>query len=169
MRRNFTSDQILTDQLFLNDTDAFEEIYHRHWYALYSYSFSKLKSHQDAKTIVSNVFVALWNERNTLPINFSLSAYLYSQVRNEVVKSVNNKMNNEAEEDFVEEQILPGFATQELVKARKPVTVKDVYLKPGRVRLAEVEIAPKESLLSKYYPKGGFRTIKHTLQTMLNF
>jgi RNA polymerase sigma-70 factor (ECF subfamily) len=169
MRRNFIPDQTLTDQLYHGDADAFEELYSRHWYSLYSYSFGKLKSHSDAKRIVTNVFVSLWEKRTELPITFSLSAYLYAQVRNEVVKCVNAKMNNEEESSFIEQQIIPGFASQELAKAKQPVSYKDVYPKPGRLHLSEMAETPKETLWDKYYSRNSFKGIKHALQTMLNF
>ena len=169
MRRNFTPDQTLIDQLFLDNTDAFEELYYRHWYSLYSYSYGKLKSHEDAKVIVRKVFVSLWDERNKLPLNFSLSAFLYSEVRNEVVKCVNAKMNAEAEEPFIENQILPGFASRELAKARRPVSYAHVYPKPGRLRLSEMTHSPKETVWEKYYFRSNFKSLKQALQTMLNF
>ena len=169
MRRNFTPDQTLIDELFLNNTDAFEELYHRHWYSLYSYSYGKLKSHKDAQTIVRNVFVSLWRERNRLSLNFSLSAYLYSEVRNEVVKCVNAKMNSHTEETFIENQIIPGFATRELAKAKKPVSYNNVYPRPGRLRLSEINDSPKETLWAKYYSRSNFKGLKQALQTMLNF
>jgi hypothetical protein len=167
MRRNFIPDQTLTDQLYHSDIDAFEELYSRHWYSLYSYSFGKLKSHSDAKRIVINVFVSLWQKRAELPVTFSLSAYLYAEVRSEVVKCVNAKMNNEEEEEFIEQQIIPGFATQELVKAKKPVSYKGTYPKPAY--LSDMAERPKETLWEKYYSRNNFKGIKHALQTMLNF
>lgn len=168
MRRNFTPDQELVDQLLSDDTNAFEELYHRYWYSLYSYSISKLKSTTDAKRIVRNVFVSLWNERNKLPVNFSLSSYLYSEVRSEVVKCVNTKIEAETESNFIENQILPGFNTTELYKARRPVA-HTMYPKPGRLRLSETTIAKKESWLEKQQGRTGFKGLKHVLQTMLNF
>jgi hypothetical protein len=169
MRRNFTPDQTLIDQLLLDNTDAFEELYYRHWYALYSYCYGKLKSHDDAKIIVRNTFISLWNERNKLPLNFSLSAFLYSEVRNEVIKAVNAKMSSETEETFIEKQIIPGFATQELIKARKPAFNNNVYPKPGRLRLSEMQASPKETIWEKYYFRSNLKGLKHVLQTMLNF
>ncbi|MBS1610318.1 MAG: hypothetical protein JSS70_16495 [Bacteroidetes bacterium] len=170
MRRNFIPDHTLTDQLYLSNTDAFEELYHRHWYSLYSYSFGKLKSHDDAKRIVTNVFVSLWEKRTILPLTFSLSAYLYAEVRNEVVKCLNAKMDNEDDEAFIEQQILPGFASQELAKARKPVSYKKIYSKPGRLHLSvNIVTTSQETIGGKYYPRNRFKGIKHTLQTMLNF
>jgi hypothetical protein len=169
MRRNFTPDQQLVDHLLTDDTSAFEELYHRYWYSLYTYGFGKLKSHDDAKRIVRNVFVSLWNKRNHLPVNFSLSSYLYAEVRSEVLKCVNNKMETEAENSFIEKQIIPGFNSIELIKARRPVSHNSIYPKPGRLRLSEVSINQKDSWWDKYHSRNGLKGLKHALQTMLNF
>ena len=169
MRRNFTPDQTLVDQLLLNDTNAFEELYHRYWFSLYTYCFGKLKSHDDAKRIVRTVFVSLWEQRNHLPVTFSLSAYLYAEVRKDVVKCVNAKTESEADETFIERQIIPGFTIQELSKARKPVSYKGAYPKPGRLHLPEINATQKESWWEKYSSLSHIKGLKSTLQTMLNF
>ena len=168
MRRNFTPDQTLVDQLLLNDTNAFEELYHRYWFSLYTYSFGKLKSQDDAKRIVCNVFVSLWEQRNHLPVTFSLSAWLYAEVRKDVLKCLNEKMNSNIDETFIENQIIPGFSTQELAKARKPVSYT-VYPKPGRLRLSETSSNQKESTWDRYSSRANFKGLRHALQTMLNF
>jgi len=169
MRRNFTPDQELVDQLLTDSTFAFEELIHRYWFALYTYSFGKLKSKEDAKKIVTLAFTSLWNTRNKLPVNFSISSFLYSEVRSEVVKCVNAKMEKEEENTFIEKEILPGFNTAELYKARRPVEFKNIYPKPGRLRLAPVMQTEKESWWEKQYARTHFKGLKHALQTMLNF
>ena len=169
MRRNFTPDQTLIDQLLLNDTDAFEELYHRHWYALYSYSFSKLQSVDDSKIIVRNVFSALWQQRAHLPVDFSLSSYLYTAVRNAVLKCVNSKIESMAEDFFIEKQIIPGFTPKQLYQARRPVSYSNVYPKPGRLHLSENEPPATQSWWQKNYQAVHFKGLKTALQTMLNF
>ncbi|MES1215904.1 MAG: hypothetical protein ABUT20_10330 [Bacteroidota bacterium] len=173
MRRNFIPDQTLVDRLLLNDTEAFEELYHRHWYSLYSYSISKLKSAEDSKTIVKNVFCSLWKNREFLPLNFSLSTYLYTEVRNAVLKCVNSKIESMAEDFYIEKQIIPGFTSKELYKARRPVSHINIYPKPGRLRLTGVEStqsqSESESWLEKSYSRIHFKGLKNALQTMMNF
>lgn len=169
MRRNFTPDQTLVDRLLLSDTDAFEELYRRHWYALYSYSISKLKSPDDSKMIVRNVFTALWQQREHLPVTFSLSSWLYSEVRNAVLVCVNSKIESMAEDFFIERQIIPGFTPTELYKARKPVSFKMAYPRPGRLHLPEISNATKASWWEKNYSSAHFKGLKNALQTMMNF
>jgi len=169
MRRNFTPDQTLVDRLLLNDTDAFEELYRRHWYSLYTYSISKLKSPDDSKRIVRDVFSSLWKTREHLPVTFSLSSYLYTEVRNAVLKCVNNKIESMAEDFFIEKQIIPGFTPIELYKARKPVSYSTIYPKPGRLHLPDMNSSVVESWWEKNYSRVQLKGLKNVLQTMLNF
>ena len=169
MRRNFIPDQTLVDRLLSNDTEAFEELYRRHWYSLYSYSFSKLKSPEDSKRIVRNVFSSLWQKREHLPVSFSLSSYLYTEIRNAVLQCVNSKIESMAEDFFIERQIIPGFTPQELYKARQPVSFNAVYPRPGRLHLPEMANNIKESWWDKNYSRNNFKGLKNALQTMLNF
>lgn len=169
MRRNFIPDQTLTDQLGLDNTDAFEELYLRYWFSLYSYSFGKLKSHNDAKRIVTNVFASLWEKRAQLPVTFSLSAYLYAEVRSEVVKCVNSKLNTDSEEAFIEQKIIPGFSSRQLAKAKRPVSYKETFLTTRKPQIADTTNHSKEGFWEKYYSRHNFKGIKHAFQTMLNF
>ncbi len=121
MSRNYTPDETLIDQLVLNDTAAFEELYHRHCYPLYSYCNDKLNSAADARAIVRDVFIALWEKRQTLPVGFSVSLYLYQEIRKAVVLCVNQKLEDEKDLLTIQTQIIPGFAVINLQQAKRPV------------------------------------------------
>src|SRR5258706_9255856 len=125
MSRNFTPEQELIDQFLCNDAIAFEELSRRYSYPLYSYCLDKLSSPADAKRTVRNVFITLWESRDTLPLNFSLSVYLYTQVRKSVVQCLNSKLNSDSDISVIEEEIIPGFSAVRLQKAKLPVKYTD--------------------------------------------
>lgn len=124
MSRNFTSDQELIDRLLLNDTDAFEELYRRYWYSLYTYSLKKLKSSDAARQIVKSIFIDLWENRQNWSVNFSVSSHLYTEVRKSVVKCLNDKLINDSYNEMIEQQITAGFSVSALQTARQPVQQK---------------------------------------------
>jgi RNA polymerase sigma-70 factor (ECF subfamily) len=126
MSRTFTPDQELIDRLLLNDTDAFEELYIRYWYSLYNYSVKKLQSSTDARQIVKEIFIDLWEKRHTLPANFSVSQHLYTSVRRNVVTCLNDKLENADYSELLEQQIAAGFTVEALQDARKPVQKKQL-------------------------------------------
>ena len=164
MRRTFTPDQTLIDRLFLDDTAAFEELTRRYCYSLYSYCMNKLNSKEDSKRIVRNIFISLWENRTVLPLNFSITVYLYTEVRKAVVQCINVKLNKEIDIPAIEKQIIPGFNIIELQKANQPIhriqesnyhtsIVKGRYEEPWRNKYSAINL------------KG----LKHALQNMLNF
>jgi hypothetical protein len=109
MSRNFTPDETLIDRLLLNDTEAFEELYHRYCFYLYTYCMDKLDSPEDSRRIVGRIFIDLWENRHSLPVRFSISMHLYSGVRKAVVQCINEKLEGRAGWPALEKQILPGF------------------------------------------------------------
>ena len=109
MSRNFTADQILTDRLVINDTDAFEELYYRYWYSLYFYSLRKLHSAEDSKHIVLTIFSELWQKRRSLPASLPISKYLYEEGVREIIKSLSQKLVSINNQGFIE----PVFVTDE--------------------------------------------------------
>ena len=111
MSRNFTPEQTLIDRLASDDTTAFEELSRRYCYSLYTYCMSKLNSSEDAKRIVRNIFIALWEDRQSLPIDFSISLHLYTEVRKSVVQSLNNKLNKESGISVIEDAYITAKYT----------------------------------------------------------
>jgi len=121
MSRIFTEDQVLIDRLGINDTDAFEELYRRYWYGLYRYCLKKLHSEPDARIIVRDIFITIWQNRETLPVSFSISKYLYEEVRNRVIKCLNEKLTDTNLNVCIEQWLSSEFTVQSLQAARKPV------------------------------------------------
>src|SRR5262245_12788341 len=109
MSRNYTLESTLVDRLLLDDTEAFEELFHRYCLPLYGYCLDKLDSHEDAKRIVRSIFIDIWERRHSFSINFSFSAHLYTEVRKAVIQCINDKLGNTDEASLIGNRIIPGF------------------------------------------------------------
>lgn len=142
MGRNFTPDQELIDRLLLNDTSAFEELYRRYWQSLYTYSAKKLRSSDEARKIVRGIFIELWEDRQTIPVNFSISQHLYSAVRLAVVESLKERLSNIAEEELMQEEILGSFTVKALEPSRQPVLAKEPVTEATHNRASFDELHP---------------------------
>ena len=164
MRRNFTPDQTLIDKLLLDDTTAIEELSRRYCYPLYSYCMSKLNSKEDSKKIVRNIFISLWESRSTLPIDFSISTHLYTEVRRAVIQCINIKLNKEIDVPAIEEGIIPGFSVTELIKAKLPIH----HTKESNDQTSLVNKGSYEELSQENKPALQIKELKHALQKMLN-
>ena len=164
MSRNFIPEETLIDHLLLDDTAAFEELYHRYCYSLYSYCVNKLNSPADAKRIVRGVFIVLWEKRRHLPVGFSLSLYLYQEVRKSVVGCINEKLETEKDLLDIQTQVIPGFAVINLQKAKKPV--RKSY---SEIRYLQSLTKDKSANTPWWNQRpAGIATIKQVLQKAFN-
>lgn len=63
------------------DREAFSILFEQFWKSLLSYAGKRLVLPQDAEEVVQEVFVNLWERRESLQINSSIDAYLHTAVR----------------------------------------------------------------------------------------
>lgn len=80
------SDDDLIRLLKTSNTSAFDKIYNTYWKGLYSSAYSRIDDEHAAKDIVQNVFVEIWQKRDTIEINSSLKQYLHGAVKMKVLQ-----------------------------------------------------------------------------------
>ncbi len=78
------TDRELANLIRLADDCAFKEIYDRYNQLLYLFAYNKLRSKEEAKDTVQDVFAWILNNRSSFAINSSVSSYLYKSVLNRV-------------------------------------------------------------------------------------
>jgi RNA polymerase sigma-70 factor (ECF subfamily) len=64
-----------------DDVKAFEEIYERYWFKLYSWAYTRTSSREDAEEMVQSVFERLWKNRQEIKIK-NAGAYLAVSIQN---------------------------------------------------------------------------------------
>ena len=79
------SDLELIGLLKQDDQAAFTEIYGRYWKKLFTVAANKIHDLEEAREIVQNVFISLWNRRSELEIKGALSNYLAVSVKYRVI------------------------------------------------------------------------------------
>ena len=79
------SDKLLLQQLQNDDTTAFDALYDKYWGLVYAAAYKRLSDANYAKDITQDIFLQIWNRRHELHIE-NLTAYLYTSVRNNVLK-----------------------------------------------------------------------------------
>lgn len=85
LQEQTSNDQLLLQQLQSNDAAAFDALYDKYWKLVYSAAYKRLKDENYAKDITQDIFLQLWQRRHQLTIT-NLPAYLYTAVRNNVLK-----------------------------------------------------------------------------------
>ncbi len=84
------TEQYLLHQLREGSEEAFATLYRQYWQQLFFVAFKRLQSAEDAKEIVQEVFLTLWQKRAELDIQ-SLPLYLSAMTRYAVYRATANK------------------------------------------------------------------------------
>jgi len=74
---------------------AFTALFNRYDRLLFIYAYKKLQDKEEAKDVVQDVFINLWNGRNDFKLQSNLSGYLYKSVSNKALNLFRDKNINE--------------------------------------------------------------------------
>lgn len=80
------SDKIL--KIREGDIGSFEQVFHSHCKELVRYANTILKNTDEAEDIVQQLFVNLWQKRESLQVNTSIRSYLYRAVHNNCLNRI---------------------------------------------------------------------------------
>lgn len=75
-------EKILIEKLKANNTSAFTAIFTKYYHDLVRFSYCFTKNADSAEELVQDVFLKLWENRETLLIHSSLKSYLLKAVQN---------------------------------------------------------------------------------------
>lgn len=79
---------IYTDSL----KDNFDQVYLTYYYRLHRFAKEYVLFDEEAENIVQDVFLMLWEKRLVLNIQVSMSAYLFSLVKNKCIDHLRRKI-----------------------------------------------------------------------------
>jgi RNA polymerase sigma-70 factor (ECF subfamily) len=94
-RHSKLSEPELISLLKTGDELAFTEIYNRYWKKLFTVAANKIGDLEEAREIVQNIFISLWNRRTQLEIRGALSSYLAVSVKYRVINVLDKKNNHQ--------------------------------------------------------------------------
>jgi RNA polymerase sigma-70 factor (ECF subfamily) len=73
---------VLFQRIKENDEEAYEYLFHAFYEKLCTYAYSIIRDKTISEEVVQEVFVKLWEEKETIQIQLSVNAYLYRAVHN---------------------------------------------------------------------------------------
>lgn len=85
----------LWDLLKSGNRLAFDTIWYRYSPKLLNHAYNKTRDREDARDIVQETFITLWEKKETLQIKTTLKGFLYTSIRNKIL----NKLLHEAVRD----------------------------------------------------------------------
>lgn len=155
------TDTELLDLLRNDDEQAFRELYERYWYKMYVVAHRKLRRKEVAEELAQELFVMLWQKRDSLRI-LNLPAFLGITLKNLMVDYIRR---NILEEHYLDQlrQFFPveTFTTTETVHlnelteaiqntlAQLPEKTREVFILRRFEQLSIREIAQRLELSEK--------------------
>jgi len=119
---NLTDDNELYRKLKVGDQQAFKVLFQKYYSALCHYGFQLLQDSEMAEEIVQELFVRIWEKRESLTIESSVKHYLFISVKNQCLNHLQHqkirrqyadKMMKSSEQEIDTEQY---FMEVELIK-----------------------------------------------------
>ena len=148
------SDYELTALLKAGDRMAFTEIYDRYFWVLHSHAYKWMRNREETRDVIHELFLALWEKRDSLSFERGLLSYLSAAARNrifnllshkrvesEYLTSLNNFMNhgNCLTDHLVREKQLMEIIEHEI--ANMPGKMREVFELSRKENLSHREIA----------------------------
>lgn len=104
-------DTYLVSLLQKDDKQAYKTLFEKYGTRLYLFALKYLKEKEDAKDLLNEVFLTLWENRQNLKTNLSLKAYLFTIAYNNIRQRFLKKIR--------EEKYVQIFADEYMVDSQK--------------------------------------------------
>lgn len=144
------TDQDLLRKMASGDESALKTIYDRYYPALYSHAYRRLADREEVRDILQDLFVYLWNQRETIQITTNLSSYLYVAVRNRLLNAFRGQ---KVRDDF-------SASLQEFLDEGQCITDELIREKELRI-LIEQEIAQLPPQMRKIFEMSRNLEMSH--------
>ncbi|MBT2561713.1 RNA polymerase sigma-70 factor [Pedobacter sp. ISL-68] len=143
------SDEELAILLQQGDEQAFAEIYDRFKGLLFVHAYKRLNNQEEAEDVLHDLFAVLWNRRTELSIETSLSAYLYTAVRNRIFKLISHKKITAAYVSLSQTAKEKGYTvTDHLVRTNQLAVLIEAEINALPPKMREVFILSRQKNLN---------------------
>jgi RNA polymerase sigma-70 factor (ECF subfamily) len=171
---NKLTDEQLIVLLKKDDQPAFTEIYNRYAESLAGFAASKLYSLDDARDVIHDLFVKLWENRDEVYVTSNLKSYLFAIVRHRIIDKIRRNITREEYASMVQALIVPSHdSADKQVEAKEfqqtiekslnqlPPRVKEIYKLSRDEGLSNHEIAEKLNLSEQTVKNQLSAALKH--------
>jgi len=169
---NLSNEQNLLAAIRVGDRGAFENAFKTNYQDLCSYAFRYLKEKAASEEIVQEVFVKLWEKRDSLDIKSSLRSYLFRAVHNGALNLIKHVEVREEYKNFNESAMNSAPEGDPVVYSELQAKMKEAIasLPPERRKVFEMsrneglkyrEIAEKLNISIKTVENQMGKALQH--------
>jgi len=119
---NKETKNLLAKRIMKGDLNAFDLLYHTYSQKLYGFAFSMLKNHDDAKEIVQDTFLKIWEKREMINPSGSLQAFLFSVSYHTAIDLIRKRFKDDQYRTYIQTQ----FPDYESTKEEEPVYYQEL-------------------------------------------
>lgn len=169
-------------QISNGDKQAFDQLYTHFYGILYLHALQKLNDREIAKDIVHDLFLTIWQNRETIIVTGSLSAYLHVSIRNKVIDYISKEKSKTKYLDALGIQFELTFdSTDYLVREKDlqdqidnilyqlPPRIKEIFILSRYQYLSHKEIASKLNITEqsvRSYIKTALKVFRMRLSSI---
>jgi RNA polymerase sigma-70 factor (ECF subfamily) len=167
------SDQQLWNAIRQSDEKAFSELFNRYWSTAHRIAYSKVRSLETTQEIVQELFITLWDKRETLMVQ-NMPAFIATCIKNKAIKYIESQIVKEKywtyyknyipQTESVTESELDYNELKEAIEAeveRLPAKSKKVFQLNRLQGRSVSEIASMLNLSEKAIEYHLTRSLKH--------
>lgn len=171
---NVHSDTKLLHLLKSGDQSAFNMLYELYAASLTGYAAARLASLEEARDIIHDLFVYIWDERASITITTSFKSFLFAAVRYRIIDHIRKNITRREYAEMAQRLTADYIASSEDELAAKeisqtlelavnnlPSRTKEIYRLSRHRQLAVKEIASRLHLSEQ--------TVKNQLTTALSY
>lgn len=169
--KKYTDDELL--RLIRNgDEQAFEFLYDTYATRLIAFAASKLNAPEEAKDIIHDLFVQLWQQRFDLSVTISLEAYLFSAVRYRMIDLIRKSAVKNKYLSILEKLPTGASSSEQVVNRKELESILQESVNALTPRLKEVfQLSRNEHLTIREIAarlKISEQTVKNQLSSALS-
>lgn len=118
----------LVERIRRGDEQAFEKLFCEYYYDLCSFAYQFTSCEEQAKDLVQDVFIKIWNRREKWKINRSVKAYLLKAVRNSAINHLNKRGHrSDVRETFSREMVQNIKPSVDLGTDKKDELIRQIW------------------------------------------
>lgn len=143
------SDQQLLELLAGGSRESYTTIYYRYSELLFRHAYNMLEDRAEAEDVIQEVFMMLWTKRAELVAARSLSAYLYSSVRNRILNHITHqKVIDKYIDSLLTRPEAAGYTSDEKLLEKELAVIIEKEIKAMPPKMREIFLLSREQQLS---------------------